>query len=405
MGDARGLLGTEEHGVGQLRGGQQPAAHGEVGPDAILHAGNDHDGPFASGRGGWGQQAHGRARAADRREGVHGQVLAVQVVQELLDAGPGLLLGEALRGFEQLDHRVQVPVSPLGRRAAAAGGLLPGLRQAAGLPQGPQHVLRRNVRLGHRGPARGQHRADPAQPGGAGAAAGQIGALLPVGGGLSPVDLAQGGQQQLVPGAPSPGPQLAGAQGLTQPTQPGGAGAAQSGGEQVQGARPGLLLPVGEDPQGVQEGPHGRFLAQRGLRHRHGRGDAVGVQVPLDPRERGAVAHDHGHLLQPPAAQHVLLQDQLGQQPQLLLLGAHEQHLGGVVALSRHSPPLVHGSFRSHVIGLPLGGFGGLGGGALGQGSGDHGDPVGDPLEGRDQARGHPVTGGEADATQAVQGG
>ncbi|SQC29543.1 Uncharacterised protein [Rothia kristinae] len=144
-------------------------------------------------------------------------------------------------------------MGPLGGRAAAPGGLLPGLRQAAGLPQGPQQVsAERPARPSRPGPRPAPRRPDAARR--CRGRCRQIGALLPLDGGLGPVDLAQGGQQQLVPGAPSPGPQLAGAQGLAQPTQPGGAGAAQPGGEQVQGARPGLLLPVGEDPQGVQKG-------------------------------------------------------------------------------------------------------------------------------------------------------
>ena len=53
-------------------------------------------------------------------EGVHGQVLRVDEVEELLGTGAAHLLVEAAGGFEETDYGVEVAVSRIGIGACAA---------------------------------------------------------------------------------------------------------------------------------------------------------------------------------------------------------------------------------------------------------------------------------------------
>ena len=72
-------------------------------------------------------------------EGVHGQVLRVDEVEELLGTGAAHLLVESVSGFKETDHGVKVSVGCVGVGACAARLGDPGLFEAAGFPECPEH--------------------------------------------------------------------------------------------------------------------------------------------------------------------------------------------------------------------------------------------------------------------------
>lgn len=90
-----------------------------------------------------GHQPYGIGPDGAAGEGVGGDVLGVEFLQEVEGAAAaGAFLG-AGRGLEQGDDGVQVPVGVAAGRAAAVGGPLQALRPGGAVPQLPQRLLGR----------------------------------------------------------------------------------------------------------------------------------------------------------------------------------------------------------------------------------------------------------------------
>ena len=108
------------HHVDEVLGAEQRAAQPQVGPDALLHAGDDDERPLATGGALRGQQRDARRPTGrPRDEGVAGDVLALDVVEEGVGAAPRQPVDEARGGVEQRDDGVEVAVGARPRRAAA----------------------------------------------------------------------------------------------------------------------------------------------------------------------------------------------------------------------------------------------------------------------------------------------
>ena len=125
--------------VHKVAGAQQGAAHGGVGPGAFLQTAYIYGAPGLTCGECWGENLDRVLAYAAGGEGVHGQVLRVDEVEELLGTGAAHLLVEAVGSFEETNHGVEVAVGGIGVRACAARLGDPGLFEAAGFPECPEH--------------------------------------------------------------------------------------------------------------------------------------------------------------------------------------------------------------------------------------------------------------------------
>ncbi|MCY1245209.1 hypothetical protein D9M72_583390 [compost metagenome] len=74
------------HGVSEERAAQELPPEPGVGPHSFLQSCDDDDRPFTSGGTRRGHEFHGVLQLRARRQGVHGQLLAEQVLKELVRA-------------------------------------------------------------------------------------------------------------------------------------------------------------------------------------------------------------------------------------------------------------------------------------------------------------------------------
>ncbi|MCY1241281.1 hypothetical protein D9M72_541740 [compost metagenome] len=72
------------HGVGEQRAAQEFSPEPGVGPHSFLQAGDDDHRPFTSGGTRRRHEFNGILQLRARRQGVHGQLLAEQVLKELV---------------------------------------------------------------------------------------------------------------------------------------------------------------------------------------------------------------------------------------------------------------------------------------------------------------------------------
>ena len=243
--------------------------------------------------------------------------------------GPGAahLLVESVGGFEEADHGVEVAVGCVGFGARVARLGDPDFFEAAGFPEGPEHLGAGGVGSGEGLAARGEH--------GGNAVHGASYALFGQGFGMQ-----QGTQQQVVAGAVAAGLQFDGTQLLAESPHVHAGCTAQPGGEQGDGAvRPvegvgavffgddvvealahdffgfvgaqGLVACTGdggvegflaafagvdEQAERVEEGAHGGFVAHGHEGGGGARGNTAGREHSADARHVRAVAHDDGAL-------------------------------------------------------------------------------------------------------------
>ena len=125
--------------VHKVAGAQQGAAHGGIGPGAFLQTAYIYGAPGLTGGECGGENLDRVLADAAGGEGVHGQVLRVDEVEELLGTGAAHLLVKAVGGFEETDHGVEVSVGGISVGACAARLGDPGLFEAAGFPERPEH--------------------------------------------------------------------------------------------------------------------------------------------------------------------------------------------------------------------------------------------------------------------------
>ena len=124
---------------------QQGAAAAQIRPEPLLDARDDDEPPLQPLGAVRGHQAYGVRPYGAPGEGVGGDVLGVDLLQEVQGAAPaGALLG-AGGGREQRAHGVEVPVGVAAGRAAAAGGPLQALGPGRALPEVPQRLLGRSA--------------------------------------------------------------------------------------------------------------------------------------------------------------------------------------------------------------------------------------------------------------------
>ena len=140
------LRGTEaewslRHDVDEVLGAEDRAAQPQVGPDALLHPGDDDDPPLAARRGLRGQQRDPAAGLAADEQRVAGHVLALDVLEELVGPGRGQPVDEGSGSIEEREHGVEVAVGALARRATREGLTTPPLGDASALPDRPEHGL------------------------------------------------------------------------------------------------------------------------------------------------------------------------------------------------------------------------------------------------------------------------
>ena len=128
LGRPQGLA-AAGHDVDQPLGAQQRAAQPQVGPDALLDAGHDHERPRAAGGRLRGQQGHRVVAGRPRHEGVAGHVLAADVVEEPV-AGPS---GAAGRRSARR-RRTAPTTASRSRSARPPRGRRPGRRRARSAP-------------------------------------------------------------------------------------------------------------------------------------------------------------------------------------------------------------------------------------------------------------------------------
>ena len=146
--------------VDQVAGAQQGAAHGGVGPATLLQAAYIYGAPGLTGSERRGENFDRILAYAAGGEGVHGQILRVDKVEELLGTGAAHLLVESVGGFEEADHGVEVAVGGVGFRSRAARLGDPGFFEAAGFPERPEHLGAGGVGSGEGLAARREHGCD-----------------------------------------------------------------------------------------------------------------------------------------------------------------------------------------------------------------------------------------------------
>lgn len=125
--------------INEVAGAQQGAAHGGVGPGSFLQTAYIYGAPGLTCGERGGENLDRVLAYAAGGEGVHGQVLRVDEVEELLSTGAVHLLVESVGGFKEADHGVEVAVGRVGIGACAARLGDPGLFEAAGFPERPEH--------------------------------------------------------------------------------------------------------------------------------------------------------------------------------------------------------------------------------------------------------------------------
>lgn len=297
---------------------QEGAPAAQVGPDALLDPGDDDEPPLQALGAVSGHQTYGVRAGGPPCEGVRGDVLGVDLFEEVEGPAPaGALLG-ARRRLEQGAHRVEIAVGVAPARPAAQRGPLQSAGPGGAVPQGPQGFLG--------GAAAFEEFAGLAQE--------RAEALCSVGVrrvvGDEPFGLGQGAGQQCVGGCgdPDPGGALLVAQSPAEAAQVGGVHGAERGGEKGEGGLgvepgcgllPGPLLGLilrfrfdfgfrlggavvqrrrSHRPQRRQQGGDGRFVAQRKVVAVDLQGDAGGGEGTADGGQRAASGpYQHGHLL------------------------------------------------------------------------------------------------------------
>ena len=129
------------HEVDEVGRPEQRAAQPQVGPHALLHAGDDDEVPLETGGCRGRHQRDRLPRRRPRDEGVAGDVLPEHVVEEVGGRGTGQPVDEAGGGVEQAEHGVEVAVGATAAGPAAERGVAPRAGEAAGAPHPPEHDL------------------------------------------------------------------------------------------------------------------------------------------------------------------------------------------------------------------------------------------------------------------------
>ena len=127
--------------------------------------------------------------------------------------------------------------------------------------------------------------------------------------------------QQGVAGPPSAALQLLAPEGLPEPPQFNRRSAPDPGRQQRDGGFRSQKRGVQCNGISVQQRAHGHFVADRRLGHRHADRDPLPRQVALQLAELAAVADNHRNLGEIPAVVDMLVQDSLGDIPQLVHRG------------------------------------------------------------------------------------
>ena len=209
-----------------------------------------------------------------------------QVLGELRRRGAGQPVGEARRGVEQLDDRVEVAVGRGARGAVGQAGAFPAPGQPGRLPQRPEQPL--GARAGGHGVA----------PGGQHAGHGQHRAAQRVGQGLRADEVGQDGRELAVL-AREHAPQLA-----PQPAQVERVGAADRADQQRLGEVLAEQRRLERAGHRAEQHHHGRLLGQRDVVAADGDGHPGCHHGPAQRTERGGRGPDQDRHLRPrPAVQ------------------------------------------------------------------------------------------------------
>ena len=294
----------------QLLGVEQRAAAAEVGPAVLLDVDDDHELPLEALAPVGGEHADGVAAQRALGQGVGGDLLRLELLEEGAGTAPLGAVLEPRGGLEERDDRVEVAVGEPTGRPAGPGRALEPTRPGRAVPQRPEHVVGRATvdrDLARRAEQRGEPR------GGTDDRVLQGHEPLRLREDLADQLGAGSGQAQARPGA------LVVTQQSTEPPEPGRLHAAERAEQQVGGGLLGEERRVGHHAQGEQERSHRRLAGQRELvrgdLHRHARGAEHAAQVGQRP---DAGADEHGHLrpgqavVEVRAAQHVGHRVELG---------------------------------------------------------------------------------------------
>ncbi|GAA3046224.1 hypothetical protein GCM10020000_27580 [Streptomyces olivoverticillatus] len=122
-------------------GFQEGAAAAQVGPEALLDARDDHEVPLQALGAVGGHQPYGVGAHGAAGEGVGGDVLGVQLVQEVEGAAAAGAFFRAGGGFEEGAHGVQVAVGVAARGAAAVRCPLEAGGPGGAVPERPEGVF------------------------------------------------------------------------------------------------------------------------------------------------------------------------------------------------------------------------------------------------------------------------
>ena len=165
LGEQLGGCGRRRLAVGsQLLGVEQRAAAPQVGPAVLLDV-DDHDEvplqPLAAVS---GEHAHGVAAQSALGQGVGGDLLGLELLEEGPSAAALGAVLEARGGLEQRDDRVEVSVGEPTRRAAGPRGPLEPPRPRRAVPQRPEHVVGASRRRATPSRALRSRAAEPRRP-------------------------------------------------------------------------------------------------------------------------------------------------------------------------------------------------------------------------------------------------
>ena len=252
---------------------QQRAARTQIRPDPVLESGDDDDVELATDECRRSGHEH-RLGASSRSEGVLWQLAREHLVDEPGRRRIGLALHEAGRGREQRDGCIERSVRLFSQDAGAARLGPPLGREAAVVPQGPEHLLDRAA--GHRDSA--GRCEELGEPCGASAGGGVDG--LEASGCRERID------EQLVSGAHAARGEFLVTQREPEPTKPDPVEAAERTGEHVDGELGGELLAVERQGRSGEEGRGRRRVAQCGARA----SPAVGTSASASPRSNAGTS-------------------------------------------------------------------------------------------------------------------
>ncbi len=127
--------------VDEVLGAEDRAPQAQVGPDALLHAGDHDEAPLPAGRGLRRDQGDLRPGLAADEQCVTGHVLAEEVLEERVGSGSGQPVDEGPGGVEQGEHGIEVAVGPHPRRPAGERLPTPRFSDTRALPDRPEDRL------------------------------------------------------------------------------------------------------------------------------------------------------------------------------------------------------------------------------------------------------------------------